>query len=65
MQVGLEGYIAQLSMSMAQQSVSNQASVKMLDNTLEDSTAIASKMIQTLDNMSMYGNVGGMFDISA
>lgn len=64
MQTGLEGYIAGLSMSMAQQSVATQASMKILDNTLEDSAALATGLVESMTaaQPSVYGNVGGLFD---
>lgn len=66
--MGLEAYIANLSMNMAQASVATQASTSVMKNVMDDSEQIAQQMIEQMQSVAppaATNGLGGLLDITA
>lgn len=62
---GLVAYIANLSMSMAQYNVQNQASMSMLKNTMESQEASSNILLESLQNLPSPDGKGLVMDVRA
>jgi len=62
---GLVAYIANLSMSMAQYNVQNQASMSMLKNTMDSQEASSNILLESLQNMPSPDGKGTVMDVRA
>ena len=62
---GLVAYIANLSMSMAQYNVQNQASMSMLKNTMDSQEASSNILLESLQNMPSPDGKGMVMDVRA
>ncbi len=62
---GLTAYIANLSMSMAQQNVQNQASISMMKNVMDSQEASSNKLLESLQNIPSPDGKGTVMDVRA
>lgn len=62
---GLTAYIANLSMTMAQQNIQSQASISMLKNTMDSQEASSNILIESLQNMPSPDGRGTVMDVRA
>lgn len=62
---GLVAYIANLSMSMAQYNVQNQASMSMLKNTMDSQEASSNILLESLQNIPSPDGKGMVMDVRA
>ena len=63
---GLTAYIAQLSMSMSQYSVQQQASISMLKNTMDSREAASAQLIESLsESIPSADGRGVLLDVRA
>ncbi|MGN0597898.1 MAG: YjfB family protein [Ruminiclostridium sp.] len=67
MSVGIEGYIANLSMQMAQANVQNAMGVKMVKSVLDSTEQNALQFVEALSEMPApaVGEIGGLLDVRA
>lgn len=67
MSVGIEGYIANLSMQMAQANVQNALGVKMVKSVLDSTEQNALQFVEALSEMPApaFGEIGGLLDVRA
>lgn len=62
---GLTAYIANLSMTMAQQNVQSQASMSMLKNVMDSQEVSGNKLLESLQNIPSPDGRGMVMDVRA